>query len=306
MISQNQMEHLLHKKHITFKLMNELQTDLPELIGQGIELLKQYLDTPMWASAERRKDSIKLFDKESVVLDIVTTVTLACQQGLPLVSIASMLTLTNDLEKLDNIQLSADLLALFKDIGAYTITQSVGGTYVVLSSILPSEPLERQIKLGCYLPPMVERPKTLYTNTDSGYKTVNRDSLILKGKNNEHSGCISLDVLNLMNRNEYELDEHIIAMTKPWYRDKLSALELSLLTFKEGEEYRNSVLTYESYLEQFNYLKEILKGRSIYFTHKVDKRGRIYCQGYHFNTQGTGYEKASLNLKHKELITGEL
>jgi DNA-directed RNA polymerase len=48
----------------------------------------------------------------------------------------------------------------------------------------------------------------------------------------------------------------------------------------------------------------INSGNEIYLTNKVDKRGRIYAQGYHITTQGTSFKKAMLELAHEELVTG--
>jgi DNA-directed RNA polymerase len=41
-----------------------------------------------------------------------------------------------------------------------------------------------------------------------------------------------------------------------------------------------------------------------HLTHKVDKRGRIYSQGYHVNTQGAAFKKAMIELAKEELIEG--
>ena len=47
-------------------------------------------------------------------------------------------------------------------------------------------------------------------------------------------------------------------------------------------------------------------GNKFWFTHKYDKRGRIYCCGYQLNTQGNSYAKAQLELANKQLITNEI
>ena len=46
------------------------------------------------------------------------------------------------------------------------------------------------------------------------------------------------------------------------------------------------------------------QGNRFYFTHKVDKRGRIYSHGYHINPQGSAFKKAMLELSEPELIEG--
>ena len=39
-----------------------------------------------------------------------------------------------------------------------------------------------------------------------------------------------------------------------------------------------------------------------YLTHRYDKRGRTYAQGYHVNPQGNSWNKAIINFANKEVI----
>jgi DNA-directed RNA polymerase len=53
--------------------------------------------------------------------------------------------------------------------------------------------------------------------------------------------------------------------------------------------------------------KDVITALSIhtdgfYLTHKYDKRGRVYCQGYHINYQGAPWNKATIQLADKELV----
>jgi len=306
MISQNQVEHLLHKQHVKEAVRLELVEDLMTHIDHAVLVLKDWMMETKWGSHERRKDAIRYHHLEDIAVEIFTTITLHCSKGLPLISVGGMVNLSHDLTKLDNIQLVCDLIALLVPVGLYGLDKSIGGTYIIQSLVKPSDELQRQIYVGCYLPPMVERPQLLTSNSESGYKTINKDTVILGGRDNDHSGNISLDVINTMNANEYVLDTFITDMTKPFNKKEIAVNELARMSHKDRESYHNSMLTYDRYLEQFNHLKNIIKDRTVYLTHKPDKRGRLYAQGYHFNTQGTGYEKASFNLKKKELITGEL
>lgn len=305
-ISQVKLEHLLHTQHVEESIKVEISEDLLDQVKQCVGIYTDWLDTVKWQSHEYRKDAIRHTDKYAIVLKILTKITRNCMQGLPLVSIAGMINLSNDLDKPNNIQLSSDLIALLAPIGLYELSKSLGGTYVVRSLIQPSDELLRQIKLGCYLPPMIEQPEHLSGNDQSAYLTINKDSLILGGEANQHNGNISLDVLNTLNSNKYELDPFIIQQEKPWHREYLTPLDIYCLRPEDRDIYKAELRTRELYLEQFNYLKTLLVDRTIHFTHKIDKRGRVYTQGYHFNTQGTSFEKASINLKKRELITGKL
>jgi hypothetical protein len=46
------------------------------------------------------------------------------------------------------------------------------------------------------------------------------------------------------------------------------------------------------------------QGNRLWMTNKVDKRGRIYSQGYHITPQGAPFKKAMLELAKEEVVTG--
>jgi DNA-directed RNA polymerase len=43
-------------------------------------------------------------------------------------------------------------------------------------------------------------------------------------------------------------------------------------------------------------------GNEFYLTHRYDKRGRVYCQGYHISYQGNAWNKSVIELADKEII----
>jgi DNA-directed RNA polymerase len=45
-------------------------------------------------------------------------------------------------------------------------------------------------------------------------------------------------------------------------------------------------------------------GNRFYLTHRYDKRGRTYAQGYHVNTQGNCWNKAVIELADEEVVEG--
>ena len=161
---------------------------------------------------------------------------------------------------------------------------------------LPDE-LQRRVDLMCVLPPMLVKPRTLRHNKSCGYLTINNDSLILGDKENYHDECISLDVLNTLNSQALCLDLDICYKFQKEFKSEFD---------KDTDEYLNQRKTYERAKEQFEYFRDVIQDKTIFFTHKVDKRGRVYPQGYQFNTQGSSFEKACINLKTKEFVEGEL
>ena len=137
---------------------------------------------------------------------------------------------------------------------------------------------------------MLIQPEKLKHNRHNPHLTYN-DSLIL-GKGNHHEGDICLDVLDSKNSVALSLDTEF-----------LSSVE---------EEPKNAP-TDHLQVQQWNVFKSqsykvytmlVTAGNRFYLTHKVDKRGRIYAQGYHVSTQGTSFKKASIELADKEVIEG--
>ena len=50
---------------------------------------------------------------------------------------------------------------------------------------------------------------------------------------------------------------------------------------------------------------KVFAGKDIYLTHKYDKRGRVYCQGYYISYQGTDWNKAVIELSNKEIVSDD-
>ena len=46
----------------------------------------------------------------------------------------------------------------------------------------------------------------------------------------------------------------------------------------------------------------LVEDNPFYLTHKIDKRGRIYSQGYAINVQGNSYQKSLIDLVKKDYI----
>lgn len=302
---QNKIELLLSKRHSTKLLKDELVQDLKAYITQCELIFLEWLTIEEYDSKNQAKKILSTLDSKYLILDILTKTVLNATTPLPLTSLAAMV--STPLTTIETIKYIGELIYLFQPVEAYKLIRTSTGTVLVKSWIEPSEDLLQRLKLVCYLPPMITKPRELIDNRSSGYNTIINDSLILGDKENYHDENICLDVLNTLNHNEYELDiDFLSTFKKQWFREELSDEEISLLELEDQEDYASQRKTWEEYQEQFNTFKNFLCNKTIYFTHKVDKRGRIYSQGYHYNPQGSSFEKACLNLKHKEIVTGDL
>lgn len=143
--------------------------------------------------------------------------------------------------------------------------------------------------------PMIIEPKEIKTNEDTGYFT-SRNSVILK--HNHHNDDVCLDHLNKMNRIKFTINFDTADMIKNKWRN--------LDKPKPGEdrkEFQKRVKAFEKYdrtaKDVMNHLA--VAGNEFYLTHKYDKRGRVYSQGYHVSYQGAPWNKAVIEFVNKEV-----
>lgn len=146
--------------------------------------------------------------------------------------------------------------------------------------------------------PMIVEPRELRTNLDTGYFT-SSGSVILK--DNHHDNDVCLDHLNNMNKIKLTLNNNVASFIENSWRnlDKPKAGE-------ERSDYNKRVRAFEKYdrtaRDVMGHLD--IAGGEFFLTHKVDKRGRTYCQGYHVNYQGNTWNKAVIEFANQELIDG--
>lgn len=305
-MSQKDIELLLHPKHITNDVRTLIKSDFQNQITQSIKAIHKWINVDEYHSKNKRKEILSCLDIEKIVVDILTTTFMYAQSPIPFISIAAMVQISG-MDKLSSLKTVSELLALLVHTKMYEIQQTRDSRYIYSLLELPFDhPLSKRIELSCCLPPMVEKPMKIESNYQSGYHTIN-DCVILGYTENQHKHKLALDTLNTLNSIEYELDSYVLNnFEKEWYREELHDDELALLSNDEQLDYHTQHQTWQQYQEQFEVLSEMLQNKTLYFLHKYDKRGRVYTQGYHFSNQGTSFEKACLNLKTKELITGEL
>ena len=144
--------------------------------------------------------------------------------------------------------------------------------------------------------PMVIEPRKVTHNRESGY-LLNNSSIILK--DNHHDEDVCLDHINRINSVRFCINDDTATMVKNSWRD--------LDKPKDGEtneEFMKRVKAFEKYDRTVKDVTELLlqAGNSFHLTHRYDKRGRIYCQGYHVNYQGAPWNKAVIELADREYI----
>ena len=151
--------------------------------------------------------------------------------------------------------------------------------------------------------PMIVEPRELKTNNDTGYYT-SRNSVILK--NNHHDKDVCLDHLNQMNKIKLTLNNDVASFIENSWRN--------LDKPKPGEDRKDFDRRKKAFEKYDRTARDVMAhlqiaadrdGRTcFYLTHKVDKRGRTYCQGYHVNVQGNQWNKACVEFYNQEVVEG--
>lgn len=295
-MNQTTLEMLIHPQHLTKDIKEYLLAEYADDISNIKTVLQDYLNQDYWDSKNERLAIIKTLDLETVILDVLTSIVLIANDYMPLISVCSAKQI-RDMDKVQSATTMGELLHCIDttELILWDITKD--NKRIIKSNMALSDELENRLKLLCVLPPMMVKPRKLIHNRSSGFLTIKSDSLILGDKENHHDECVSLDVLNTLNSQALCLDLDICYKFEKEFTSDFD---------RDTDEYKNQKKTYDKAKEQFEFFRDNLADSAIFFTHKVDKRGRVYSQGYQMNTQGTSYEKACINLKTKEYVTGEL
>lgn len=193
----------------------------------------------------------------------------------------------------NDAQMTADMLlsACMADIMDWDPTLKL---FVVKFEI--SQDVQDELDRFQYPLPMVVEPRPLKKNRDIGYY-LNTGSVILK--NNHHEDDVCLDHLNRANAVEYTVNADTAQMIKNKWKhlDKPKECETR-------EDFEKRKKAFNKYDRTAKDVMAVLMEHSdrFYLTHKYDKRGRVYCQGYHVNYQGTPWNKAVVEFADKELV----
>lgn len=303
---QEIIEERLSKKHINTKVLDDLTSDLDMMdkIIEGIEILELWCNAPgEYESQQARKDHIKEMDLKDIVETVYVT-TLALKNTTTLANLIGILALKLEFEEsYQGFKAAGEIIALLCYTDVYDLDKPKKYDSIIVKPqyALPDETKE-YIENAQYLPPSICKPKYLIHNRSSGYRTIKRDSLILGGAIHHHNEDICLEVLNRMNETALELNQDMLSIQQEFEGD------LDVIEDFEGSalEYQRAVSqqkeNWELFLRRSELAYSIVEDNPFYLTHKIDKRGRIYSQGYAINVQGNSYQKSCVDLVKKDYI----
>jgi DNA-directed RNA polymerase len=168
--------------------------------------------------------------------------------------------------------------------------------FIVRFQISPET--QEELDRFMYPLPMVVEPKPIRTNKDTGY-FLGSGSVILK--NNHHGDDVCLDHLNRVNRIKLTINMAVVKMV----HNKWKNLE----RIKPGETREEFAARKKAFVKYDRVARDVVEflmqeSDHFYLTHKYDKRGRVYSQGYHVSDQGNDWNKAVIEFANREVIDG--
>lgn len=309
LIDQEYNEKRYNRRHINEKIKESILKNpvMQDRIARGVKYMHQWLELPMpdvsdmeekeaaatLKAYERKKlrlEPLHSMDIEELVIDIFVGIAYFRREELFTSATSQLANKLRWSDKIESIQTMAEIFAVLCWTDAFDINKRDKMSSMMVLSRIPLEPtLVDFIEDSQYLPPMVCPPRKLESNYDSGYLT-HKESLILR--NNHHDGDICLDVLNTMNAVPLKLNV-----------DFLCQYEEDATFDFETEDQKKNWMSFKK--QSYRFYKLIVdQGNRFWLTHKVDKRGRIYSQGYHINSQGASFKKAMIQLADEEYVEG--
>lgn len=164
----------------------------------------------------------------------------------------------------------------------------------------------QELDMYQYPLPMVVEPLPIQHNRQSGYlsPSTSKSLVVLRGEKADgfyEQADVCVDHLNRVNRIPLKLNMDVVRMIDNDWAD--------LDRQRDGEkkeDYDKRVKAFDRYdaasrdvVHALSQLRD-----KFWLTHKYDRRGRVYCQGYHVTYQGNAWNKACIEFADAEIVTG--
>jgi hypothetical protein len=289
---QEQVEQLFSKRTRRSIILGELSQEewFNDAINKSVEIVMDYYSKEYEPEKRLRIDKglSEIIEEDELpeFIESIFLCTVETYMGIPIVSVAAMLAgkLPN-LSKKDAIHTMAEILAILGKVDLYDVHYGRYKQVCISNRINLDKETKSTLNKLMYLPPMISEPRIVSNNRDSYQYSLDDESLILGVRENFHTGNIGLDVLNKLSQQPLAIDTTFLKTNKP--------------IKPEGARKED----WDAYIEQLEYVYEIIGDNTMYITYKPDMRGREYSQGYHVNSQGNDYHKAVIELANKEHVT---
>ena len=308
------LEERFARRHLDRKIHAEMEQCpvIAQKVREGTERLRNWIQGDYYPSKNARLQQLTRLDLEALVFEIYVGIAYFSVPTLYTNVVGQMAGRLGWDEKRDAIATMGEILAILALTDVFDIfKEGRQASLQLVSNILLSDQLMQDMENVQYLPPMLCEPKELKNNRESGYLTFN-DSLML-GSGNHHEGDLCLDVLNRMNQVRLKLDTDFLCKIEEDPNSEFTVEKIKEAAWERGEDISDHEAmdrveqqkeNWKNFKQQsYEFYSLIAKcGNTFHLTHKVDKRGRIYSQGYHLNTQGTSFKKAMIEFAEQEIV----
>ena len=182
-------------------------------------------------------------------------------------------------------QKTADSILECLAAGLANIDFNRGEVYVKYD--IPSD-MQTELNIFQFPLPLVVKPKKCISNRTNGYYISDTGSLVLNHRAPKYD--INLEHLNRVNSVKLNLTDTMDKMPNIWKH------ATSNMSQKNHDKFVKNAQTIGNFYSD----------KSFYLTHKYDHRGRFYDVGYLINPQGNDWQKASVELAHKEKVKNDI
>jgi hypothetical protein len=291
---QRSNEYTFGRTHINKRIDSAIRSDATSegRVHQGVTLLNDWLNaTHTYPEKTARLAQLDTLHLEQLVRDIFINIAHCQRQELFVTVTAQLAYVLGFADHRDAILTVAEIVSVLCNTDAFDINkESKYASLTIQSKVyLPPELID-SIENCQYLPPMVSEPEDITSNFECPHLTFN--SPMLLGKNNTHAGNLCLDVANIQNKVALQLNTTFLSTVEEEPTHDLDTVE-KLHQWKQFKAQSYDI-----------YTMLVKQGNQFWLTHKYDKRGRQYAQGYHVTSQGSAFKKAMLELHTEELIEG--
>jgi hypothetical protein len=173
----------------------------------------------------------------------------------------------------------------------------VPGTRRLVLVLDVTEDVRAEMDRYQYPLPMVVPPAPIVDSMTTGYLHHRRGSVVLK--DNHHDGDFALDHLDRMNQIPLKIDGRVA------YHVKDNPKSLDQKKDDETEkDFEDRKRDYKRFLDNAYDVMDrlsLLNDSRFWLTHRYDKRGRTYCQGYYVTYQGRTWNKALIAFAEEEI-----
>jgi hypothetical protein len=158
-----------------------------------------------------------------------------------------------------------------------------------------SEDVQNQIDILQYPLPMIQEPVKVTHNKQTGYLSI-PGSIILK--KNHHDDDVCLDHINRCNQVPLTLNPDVVNYVQNKWKNHNTQKD-----DESFEKFQKRCKAFKKYDQSSHDVLEALRvaGNRFWLTHKYDKRGRTYCQGYAVTYQGNDFNKACVEFADAEI-----